>query len=321
MSEQDSAEFLGPAIGSVAPGIMRPLWSVMIPTCNCALFLIETLESVLRQAPQPDRMEIVVVDDVSNEDDPEAVARQVGGDRVRFVRNEKRLGVSGNFNRCLEISRGELVHILHGDDFVAAGFYREIEALAARFGDCAFYATRSTIIDEDGNVKATSEDLAAFELPTTDVSGIVMAQPFRTPSVVVRRSFYERHGGFALDLVHCADWEMWVRAIRLGSGVTSPEALAFYRTFEGNDSSRLVRTGEAIRDHMRIADRYENFPGFNRQRFTKMWAKIAFARAQLFLKEGDTAACQANLDVYRALWPAWRRWLYEFRKGKLRTPA
>jgi len=279
----------------------------MIPTYNCARFLPQTIASVLNQAQAEERMEIVVVDDVSTTDDPEAVVRECGDGRVRFVRNPANLGVAKNFNRCVELSRGALVHILHGDDFVSNGFYREITSLAERHPECAFFSTRSTIVDEAGIVQGASEHIRSFETPTSDASSILMWQPFKTPSVVIRRSFYERHGGFDPELVHCADWEMWARAIRFECGVVSPRSMAYYRIYEGNDSSRLVRSGEAIRDHFRIAARFDGLPGFDRQEFFKTWAKVAYDRAQWFLEQGDMAAYRANIDVYRETLPAWRR--------------
>src|SRR6266478_3592096 len=60
----------------------RPLWSVMIPTHDCAGYLRETLASVLRQDPGPEVMQIEVVDDHSTRDDPETVVRELGKGRV-----------------------------------------------------------------------------------------------------------------------------------------------------------------------------------------------------------------------------------------------
>jgi len=52
-----------PAIDPVAPDASRPLWSVMIPTYNCARYLREALGSVLDQDPGPGAMQVEVVDD------------------------------------------------------------------------------------------------------------------------------------------------------------------------------------------------------------------------------------------------------------------
>ena len=79
------------------------MWSVMIPTFNCAPFLGETLRSVLAQDPGPAEMQICVVDDGSTKDDPETVVGEIGRGRVAFVRNAVNLGATRNFNRCIEL--------------------------------------------------------------------------------------------------------------------------------------------------------------------------------------------------------------------------
>jgi glycosyltransferase involved in cell wall biosynthesis len=78
----------------------------MIPTYNCARFLGETLRSVLAQDPGPEQMQIAVVDDHSTADDPQAVVREVAGERVAFYRNPRSLGAAGNFNQCIARARG-----------------------------------------------------------------------------------------------------------------------------------------------------------------------------------------------------------------------
>ena len=69
----------------------QPLWSVIIPTFNCAAYLREALESVLCQDLGPGIMHIEVVDDRSTKDDPEAAVREVGRGRVDFWRNRENL--------------------------------------------------------------------------------------------------------------------------------------------------------------------------------------------------------------------------------------
>ena len=111
-------------------GVHRPLWSVMIPTYNCAALLRETLKSVLAQDPGREQMQIEVIDDASTKDDPEAVVRELGQGRVAFHRHSKNIGATANFNTCLSRSRGTLVQILHGDDLVLPGFYDRMRGVA-----------------------------------------------------------------------------------------------------------------------------------------------------------------------------------------------
>ena len=71
-----------------------------------------------------------------------------------FHRNPQNLGASANFNRCIELAVGQLIHILHGDDFVAPNFYAVIGKMAEQNPDCSFFATRTLKVDEKGSEKS-----------------------------------------------------------------------------------------------------------------------------------------------------------------------
>ena len=84
-------------IRPVLDDVQRPLWSVVIPTYNCANYLKATLASVLTQDPGPEVMEIIIVDDHSTKDDPEAVVNEYGQGRVKFYGQPKNIGKSSNY--------------------------------------------------------------------------------------------------------------------------------------------------------------------------------------------------------------------------------
>lgn len=295
---QDSAPS---KIAPVPEGERRPLWSVMIPTFNCAAYLRETLASVLQQDPGPEVMQIEVVDDVSTKDDPEAVVREMGGGRVAFHRQPANRGPIGNFNTCVERARGQLVHILHGDDWVSPGFYERVGRAAGERPDLAFFHVRSFVVDAGGALEEVSPRVKALEAGGHDVTSYHYENPFRTPGAVVRRAFYEAHGGFDLRLPHVADWEMWVRAIRLGGGLALNEPLAWYRYFPANHTGQLRRTGENLRDYLRLAAlwRQAGTPGFSMERFSAWVADMALGQAELYRQAGDVDAAAANEALWR----------------------
>ena len=281
----------------------RPLWSVMIPTFNCARFLEEALRSVLAQDPGPERMEIRVIDDASTGDDPAAVVNGIAGHRVRFYRNPRNLGAIGNFNRCVELSRGHLIHILHGDDFVAPGFYRQLADLASRHQSRALFASRAFIVDEAGVLETVTPRVTWLECGGRNARDLLQNNYLRTPAVVVRRSFYEKHGGFHPQLVHCADWEMWVRCIVEGGGVVGTQALAYYRRSFSNDTMKLARKAKNIEDYSRLLEIFDRYPGFNRDEFVKRTAAIAYSQWKYFQEAGDVDAMGANRQAYRNVAP------------------
>src|SRR5207253_8477520 len=145
---------------------------------------------------------------------------------------------------CVRLAQGELVHILHGDDFVLPGFYRAVLDAAARFPEMGLLCTRSFIVDEAGEIEGLSPRLRHMEVPTREVRPLIYGgNVIQTPSVVVRKSVYAQVGAFNESLVHVADWEMWVRAVATFGGVCVNKPLAAYRVFAAQDTARLRLTG------------------------------------------------------------------------------
>lgn len=299
-STPPNAGLTPPSIAPVPAGTSRPLWSVMIPTFNCAKYLRLTLQSVLAQAPGPDQMQIEVVDDCSTKDDPEAVVREVGQGRVQFHRKPQNGGAIANFNTCIERSRGQLVHILHGDDYVLPGFYEKLTAEAQAHPDLAYFASRSFFVDEQEIIFDVSHRVPRLESGSTAANDFFYGNPTQTPGVVVRRSFYEQHGGFLGALVHTADCEMWTRAVSLGGGMMLPQVLCCYRFFAANDSGRLARTAENLRDHERMnAIFLRRHKEFDLARAQSRLAHMASSQIERFRKLGDAEAVAANLAFWK----------------------
>jgi glycosyltransferase involved in cell wall biosynthesis len=308
------AAFARPGSIMTAPSVKpiaardRPLWSVMIPTYNCGRYLAETLRSVLAQDRGPDHMHIEVVDHASTEDDPAAVVEEIGKGRVAFWRKEPNEGAIANFNACISRSQGVLVHILHGDDYVADGFYRTIERIAAEFPEVGLYATRNFTVDEDSIVTGVSRRIPALEAPTQCTRPFFYETPVQFAGVVVRRTAYEALGGFRPDLIHAADCEMWARITHAHGSILAPDVLAFYRVFSANDTGRLAQTAENVRDYCRLASifssRYSDFSDTDARTIA---SNRAWKQYRAFRLSGNEAAASANYDLWRELTPVTKR--------------
>jgi hypothetical protein len=284
------------AIPPVAAGAERPLWSVMIPTHDCAAYLRETLASVLAQDPGPERMQIEVVDDASS-DAPETVVEEVGKGRVGFFRQPRNVGHVANFNTCLERSRGQLVHLLHGDDCVREGFYASLERLLRAEPEAGAAFCRYIAMDESGawsNI-APLEQRHPGVLPGW-LEKIAVGQRLQTPCMVVRREVYERLGGFdRRPKAVGEDWEMWVRIAARYPVAYEPAPLALYRVHSPSLSGRMLRTGENVRDLRRVIEiNREHFPAAQADEITRRalreMATTCLRRARRLLGAGDTEA-------------------------------
>lgn len=224
----------------------------MIPAWNAEGFLAKTIESVLA-SDLPPGSQIEVVDDGST-DGTRAVAEQFAGHganhQVDYFRHETNGGSApANFNRALVRSRGEIVHLLHADDEVVAGFYTAMDDALAVPGVVAAVA-RSQYIDEAGNVlRATrSETESGVWADVVDV--LAVSNRIRPPAIAVSRTAYERVGGFREDLTHAADWDMWMRLASDGVIWFEDRVLARYRVHDAQDTAAKVRSGENVRERV-----------------------------------------------------------------------
>jgi glycosyltransferase involved in cell wall biosynthesis len=305
-----------PKIAPVTQSEPRPFWSVMIPTYNCGEYLAQTLQSVLAQDLDPDLMQIEVVDDCSNQDDPEAVVRVIGRGRVKFYRKPKNAGPIANFNTCIERSRGHYVHILHGDDTISAGYYDCVGDLIKRFPDAGFYATRCFGIDAESVLIWASARVEDLEAPSKDARLFYYESPVQCAGVTVRRASYEKLGGFRTDLVHAADLEMWARVISVDRGVVSREVKANYRIFPQNDTGRLAKTGENIRDICRLHGLFASrYPDFSMAVARQKAANRALSQYKKFLALGDLTAARINRNLWSELTPFRKRTMIRIRES------
>ena len=244
----------------LALDVKRPLWSVLIPTHNCAYYLKETLQSVLAQDPGEASMEIVVVDDYSTKDDPEAVVKEYGQGRVQLIRQEKNVGKVKNYETGLTASKGRYIHQLHGDDFVYNGFYKEMEALFNANPTAGAGFCRTNYIDSQSRIKGVTGMIQDNEGIVPDIlEKLYTKQYIQTPSMVVKRAVYETIGCFDRRLNCMEDWEMWIRIANNYPIAASNKVLAAYRSHHDNATNKTFKNGTALKTHQLICDLVDSY--------------------------------------------------------------
>jgi len=223
-------------------------------------------------------MQIEVIDDHSTDADVSELVQRIGKGRVKYFRQPKNLGSLRNFETCINRAFGHRVHILHGDDKVQSGFYKEMEMLFQNFPEAGAAFTDFYYMDENGKrINRTEDQLLQKPGILPDwLTYIAQRQRVQPPAMVVKRSVYEKLGSFYA--VHYGeDWEMWARIAANYPVAHSPERLASYRTHENNISSTSILTGQNIRDIntvIRIIQTY--LPNESRRTLTKQ-ARMNFA--------------------------------------------
>ena len=261
-----------PRIEPVPAGTKRPLWSVMIPTFNPGKYFIDAVNSVLKQDQGEDNMQIEVVDDCSTKVDVKKIVEENWKGRVKYHKLPKNVGHSFNFTECIRRSKGELVHILHDDDMVKDGFYPKFRNKFKEFPEIGAAFCRQEYIDDDGKFMFYS-DLEMEEPGVLENAVVKLAEKQRIQycAMVVKRSTYEKIGGYIAKNIGCEDWEMWVRIASQFPVLYKPEALAQYRIHRKSMTLTDMRSGQDMRFLKEAADVFTQYlPEEKREEVTEI---------------------------------------------------
>ncbi len=233
---------------------MPPLVSIIIPCHNQGRYLAEAVSSSLDQTYR--NVEILVVDDGSTDDTARVMEDFVTDSRVRFFRQPNQ-GPSVARNNGVANSRGEFLNFLDADDTIAPRkVERQVPVLIADSG-LGFAYCDITHIDEEGTI-VEERKASSVANGRTQLSGDIFDQLFAggyfpPHSPLVRRSAFDRVGGFDPALRGCCDWDLWLRLAAQGfTAHYLDERLASYRLHSAAMSRNVRHMRE---DEQRVVEK------------------------------------------------------------------
>jgi abequosyltransferase len=185
-----------------------PLLSICIATYNRAGFIRETLDSILPQ--MEDDVELLVVDGAST-DDTESVARDVASKepRLRYVRLPAKGGVDQDYDRSVELARGEFCWLFTDDDLMRPGAIASVRAAVRGGHDLVVVnaqvrdQTLSHVLEQRRIVTRLDRTYAPGEMEALFVDALSYLTFIG--AVVVRRSLWlgrDRQRYFGTEFIH-----------------------------------------------------------------------------------------------------------------------
>lgn len=93
---------------------------------------------------------LVIVDDVYPDISAGEWARRLDDPRITYVRNERNLGVSGNFNRCVSLIENDFAVIMGCDDVMRPRYVERIAELRSLYPNADLLQPGVSVIDQDG---------------------------------------------------------------------------------------------------------------------------------------------------------------------------
>jgi glycosyltransferase involved in cell wall biosynthesis len=291
-----------------------PKVSVCIPAHDAAAFLPAAIETVLAQ--DYDDFQLIVSDDASSDNTAE-VCDRYRDPRFSVVRSDDRLGQAGNWNRCVELARGDYVILLHADDELVAGYLERAVGLLDGEGDVGLLHCAAQHIDGSGTPLSVQR---LFEKDLIDRGDVVLRHLLLTGCVInpagvlVQREAYEEAGRFTDRIVWGVDWHMWIRIALRRPVAYLADPLARYREHEHSGTSAVMTSGRnasdeswALDDLFRTIEQtrpelYGLKPAAIRGAAHRTWC---FAEAMCEL--GDMPAARIGIRNAIRMWPAMLR--------------
>ena len=93
--------------------IEKELVSVILATHNGTAYIEQSIDSVLSQSYA--KFELLIINDAST-DATEEIVLAIGDVRIRYIANEKRLGLTTSLNKGVSLARGEYIARIDDDD-------------------------------------------------------------------------------------------------------------------------------------------------------------------------------------------------------------
>jgi glycosyltransferase involved in cell wall biosynthesis len=204
-----------------------PLVSVVVTSYNHARYVWQAIDSILAQTFTD--IEVVVIDDASQDESPAVLQHYVG--RIRVVFHETNRGTYASLNEGIALTNAPYIAILNSDDLWLPDKLEKQVAVLETHAGVGLVHTAFCPIDAEGKpILGNPLGIRFHHSPQGDVLAELLTRNlFITSSVLFRRECLERCGWFAEHLFGMGDWDMWLRIAEHYQIGYLPEALTLYR--------------------------------------------------------------------------------------------
>ncbi|MGI6684354.1 MAG: glycosyltransferase [Bacillota bacterium] len=216
----------------------KPKVSVIIPSYNHEKFIGEAIESVLNQTYQD--FELIIIDDCSH-DNSIKVIEKFKSEKIRFFINEKNMGATYTANKCISEARGEYIALLNSDDIWELNKLEKQVPILDNNREIGAVFSNALFINEKGE-PLSNDDYSwpnIFKQQNRSQARWLRRFFFELnclchPSILIRKSIYDRTNLYTYGLRQLVDFEMWVNILKFTQIKVLEDKLVRFRIFSNN---------------------------------------------------------------------------------------
>jgi glycosyltransferase involved in cell wall biosynthesis len=220
--------------------VREPLVSIIIPVYNGENYLREAIDSALAQSYPS--LEIIVVNDGSNDQGATEKIAAAYGDKIRYLHKENG-GVSTALNMGIREMTGEYFSWLSHDDlYYPHKIERQIQQLNQNGDMTTIVHSAYDLLEEPSKTitHVIHSNVYPMEYLTHSVLPVLQGLVHGC-SLLIHKSHFERVGVFDDKLVTTQDYDLWFRMMRNQNIIYIGEPLIIGRVHEAQQGRTLSR--------------------------------------------------------------------------------
>ncbi|HEX3463989.1 MAG TPA: glycosyltransferase [Candidatus Elarobacter sp.] len=250
-----------------------PLISVLIPNYNYVKYVATAVDSALAQTYP--NVEVIVSDNCSTDGAWELLNERYGAEpRVRLYRNATNIGMARNFDRLMELARGEYVMCLSSDDFLMPPHLANLAEVFAREPGLDMVYCNAYFANDEGIVYSKRAMPGEFPVDYVDARDELVEEftsvcPVCFPCALIKREVLNEPGicGDPQNGQDARDWEVVIRLALAGKrfGYVAKPSMAIRLHADQFSGDAYHRSGRNVLDFASYVERYMDHPEFVRR--------------------------------------------------------
>lgn len=269
--------------------------SIIMPAYNVAAYIGEAIESVRVQTR--DDWALIVVDDGSTDNTAQVVRSFSTDSRIRLIQ-QPNAGAPTARNTAVKAADTEFLSLLDADDAYEPHYLEVMLEKLETEKDLAFCCCDAfTFIDARSAGNRCSHNTPMIPPVTLER---VAAREFQVYTAAsLRRTWYDRVGGYDPELRNAQDFDLWIRILNAGGRAAFiNQPLAWYRNTPDSLSSNDIRlSGYAIRVYEKLLGDRPDMEQLCGRMIKKHQYVIALNKAKQALREGDFEMFHREADA------------------------
>ena len=224
-----------------------------MPVYNGEKYIVEAIESILTQTFTD--FELIIVDDGSQDASAQIIRSYAEADnRIHFLQHEENLGQAQAQNTGIAAAEGAFLAAMDSDDISLPQRLEKQVAFLKSNPEIGLVGAHQRFVDKDLN------PLTSYKLSCSHaiiVLNLFIGASLHGPTIMIRRGFLTKAGGFRPEVRRCQDMDLFLRLLEKTQirFANLPDELYFYRLHDSQKSYFATDNFKVSKDDDCVAHR------------------------------------------------------------------